>query len=150
MQKVLKIGIVGFSRNQFDQKRARIILAELFEELKNKHPEKEIEIVSGYTDSGVPKIAYELADQFHFTTVGYSANQALKVKSGVYPVKKVILKGERFGDESEAFVDYIDGLIRVGGGAQSGRETQMFKDKHIGQPLSSLVKEYEVDWFGGK
>jgi len=150
MQKILKIGIVGFSRNQFDKKRARTILTELFDDLKKKHPKKEIEIVSGYTNSGVPKIAYELADQFQFTTVGYSANQALKVKSGVYSVNKVILRGEKFGDESEAFVDYIDGLIRVGGGKQSRRETQMFKDKNTGQPLSRIVKEYEVDWFGSK
>lgn len=148
MNKTLKIGIVGFSRNAFDQKAARLILKEQFAFLKNKHADKSIEIVSGYTNMGVPKISYELADEFGFITVGFSANQALNVKTGVYPVQKVILHGERFGDESEKFIQYIDGLIRVGGGPQSRRETALFKERHKDKNLDRLVKEFEVDWFG--
>lgn len=147
MPNTIKYGIVGFSRNQFDQKRAREILDNIFSQIKEKHPEKVIEIVSGYTNSGVPKIAYELADKYGFETVGYSAKQALSVKSGVYPVKKVFLKGEKFGDESEDFVQYIDALIRVGGGKQSRYETELFKRLHAGMPLDGLLKEYEVEWY---
>ncbi|MEM7657013.1 MAG: hypothetical protein AAF399_12845 [Bacteroidota bacterium] len=148
MSHSLKYGIVGFSRNQFDQAAARRILKELFVQIQHKHPEKAIEIVSGYTNMGVPKIAYELAEEMGFITVGFSAAQALRVKSGVFPVQKVILEGERFGDESEAFVRYIDALIRVGGGEQSRRETAMFKELHAGRPLQKLVREYEVEWYG--
>ena len=144
----LKYGIVGFSRNQFDKKSAYELLNELFKEIQAKHPEKIIEIVSGYTNSGVPKTAYELADKYGFFTVGFSANQALKVRSGVYPVKKVILVGEKFGDESDAFVNYIDGLIRIGGGKQSRRETEMFKELNAGRPLEKLIKEHEIEWYG--
>ncbi len=150
LKEKIKYGIVGFSRNQFDKTSAYKILAELFSSVKAKHSDKEVEIVSGYTNSGVPKIAYELADKFGFTTVGFSAKQALNVRSGVYPVQKVILKGDRFGDESEDFVKYIDGLIRIGGGPQSRRETEMFKRLHKGDRLANLIKEYEVDWYGDK
>jgi hypothetical protein len=103
--------------------------------------------VSGYTNSGVPKIAYELADKFEFTTVGFSVEQALNTRSGVYSVNKVILVGKKFGDESEDFVQYIDGLIRIGGGKQSRKETAMFKKLHSDKSLTSLLKEYEVDWY---
>jgi|GEM_PF-149445 len=149
-KKTIKYGIVGFSRNQFDKQSAYGILEAIFSQIRKKHADKEIEIVSGYTNSGVPKIAYELADKFGFMTVGSSAEQALTVRSGVYPVKKVILKGKRFGDESADFVNYIDGLIRIGGGPQSRKETELFKNLNSDKPLSSLVKEFEVDWYGDK
>lgn len=145
---IFKYGVVGFSRNQFDKKAAHQILEELFHEMKNIHKDQEVEIVSGYTNSGVPKIAYELADQFSFTTVGYSAEQALQVKSGVYPVKKVFIKGKRFGDESEEFIGYIDALVRVGGGPQSRKEVEMFKQLHADKNLDDVLKEFEVEWRG--
>lgn len=144
MTKTIKYGIVGFSIDQFDKKVARQILLDLFQSIKEKHPYDEIEIVSGYTNSGVPKIAYELADLFGFTTVGYSAKQAMSVKSGVYPVDKVILIGELFGDESNDFVQYIDALIRIGGGPQSRHETALFKLKNEANPDAILI-EYELE-----
>ncbi len=146
--KIIKYGVVGFSRNQFDKKAAYQLLNEIFQRIKEKHPNKQIEIVSGYTNMGVPKIAYELADQYGFITVGFSAQQALRVKSGVYPVQKVIIEGERFGDESKAFVQYIDALIRIGGGKQSRTETALFKERHASRPLERLVKEFEIEWYG--
>lgn len=148
MNSVAKYGIVGFSRNQFDKKGARTILYREFEKLKEKHTNEIVEIVSGYTNSGVPKIAYELADQFGFVTVGFSAKQALRVRSGVYPVQKKTIIGNRFGDESEAFVSYIDVLIRVGGGKQSRHEVELFKVLHTNETLDSKLLEFEVDWYG--
>lgn len=148
MKPIVKYGIVGFSRNQFDKKAAREILQDEFQKLKEKHIDETIEIVSGFTNSGIPKIAYELADEFGFVTVGFSAKQALKVRSGVYPVKKKIIKGNRFGDESEDFIRYIYALIRVGGGKQSRHETELFKNLHAEKSIATIVKEFEVDWFG--
>lgn len=141
----IKYGIVGYSKNEFDQTRATQILKECFEKIKQKHPSTVVEIVSGYTNTGVPKIAYELADQFGFVTVGFSAQQALTVDCGVYPVQKVMLKGKYFGDESEDFVRYIDALIRVGGGPQSRHETALFKTIQAQQPLEDLLQEFEVE-----
>ena len=148
MKSIVKYGIVGFSRNQFDQKAAREILQNEFQKIKETHTEETVEIVSGYTNSGVPKIAYELAEKVGFITVGFSAKQALRVRSGVYPVKKKIIKGNRFGDESEDFVRYIDALIRVGGGKQSRHETELFKTLHVDKSIDTILKEFEVDWYG--
>ncbi len=145
----ITIGVVGFSQNQFDKNAAREIIRAYYEKLAEEHGDKNIEIVSGYTNMGVPQIAYELADEFGFITVGFSAKQALRVRSGLYPVQKKILKGERFGDESQDFVRYINRLLRVGGGKQSRHETQLFKELHCNhQNLTKLLEEHEVDWYG--
>jgi hypothetical protein len=37
--------------------------------------------------------------------------------------------GENWGDESSAFLDEIDVIVRIGGGKQSLTEVQTFKDK---------------------
>jgi hypothetical protein len=144
----LKIGVVGFSRNQFDQVAARKHLYSFFQHLREKHGDRSIEIVSGYTAQGVPLIAYELAREFGMQTVGFSAKQALGVRVGVFPCDKEIIVGARFGDESEAFVAYIDGMIRIGGGPQSRREVEMFKTLYPVSELSRRLQEEEVDWYG--
>ncbi|MEL7160532.1 MAG: alpha-ketoglutarate-dependent dioxygenase AlkB [Bacteroidota bacterium] len=146
--KTMRIGIVGFSRNRFDRKTARGILERELGALSKKIDPQRVEIVSGYTKSGVPELAYEVATALGCTTVGFSAKQALRVRSGVYPVDKVILRGERFGDESADFIAYVDGLIRVGGGPQSRREVALFREKYAGAKLERRLKEFEVDWFG--
>lgn len=145
---VIKYGVVGFSKDAFDQKKAYQLLDRIFKEIASQHKHELVEIVSGYTNSGIPKIAYELGDKYGFITVGYSAKQALQVRSGVYPVAKVILKGEKFGDESHDFVNYIDHLVRIGGGPQSRRETEMFKQKMNEADLSAILIEHEIEWFG--
>lgn len=147
MQKVIRYGVVGFSSNAFDKVEARKILTTCYKNIEAKHADTDIQIVSGYTKSGVPEIAYELADDFGFTTIGFSAEQALTVKSGVYPVNKKVIIGKKFGDESEDFIHYIDHLIRVGGGKQSRHEVALFKEWH-GEKADNLVQEFEVDWFG--
>lgn len=144
----MKIGIVGFSAPHFDKETARILLETKLQEIISGLDRNKIEIVSGYTNTGVPKIAYKIADSLGLTTVGFSAKKALKVGSGVYPVDKKFIVGKKFGDESEAFVTYIDILIRIGGGKQSRREVVMFKEKNKEQELSNILFEEEVDWYG--
>jgi hypothetical protein len=148
MQKPFKIGVVGFSRNQFNKKEAAEKLEKaLMKVLSNKSP-TEVALVSGYTASGVPKLAYILGDKLGLHSVGFSSKRALSVWSGVYPVKEVILIGEKFGDESQAFVEYIDVLIRIGGGKQSRHEVELFKNRHQDKDLSDLLFEEEVEWYG--
>jgi len=144
----MKIGVVGFSRSSFDKKTAILKLRNILEFLAEGKNPKEIEVVSGYTNMGVPRIAYRLADDMGLVTVGFSAQQALRIRAGVYPVQKKILVGERFGDESEAFIEYIDILIRIGGGPQSRHETALFKQRYADQDLSQILFEEEVDWYG--
>ena len=144
----MKIGIVGFSRSQFDKKMAILKLRNILEKLTIGKAPASIEIISGYTNMGVPRIAYRLADDMGFKTVGFSAKQALRVRAGVYPVKEVILEGERFGEESQKFIEYIDILVRIGGGPQSRKEVELFKTHYKGKDLSLMLFEEEITWYG--
>lgn len=144
----MKIGVVGFSRSQFDKKMAILKLRNILEKLTIGKAPASIEIISGYTNMGVPRIAYRLADDMGFKTVGFSAKQALRVRAGVYPVKEVILEGERFGEESQKFIEYIDILVRIGGGPQSRKEVELFKTHYKGKDLSLMLFEEEITWYG--
>ncbi len=146
----MKIGVVGFSRPQFDQKIAKELLRESIDSFMEGRDLATIEIISGLTNVGVPKLAYELAVEKGIITVGISAKRALSVKSGIFPCDKQIIAGQNFGDESAIFIDYIDCLIRVGGGIQSRNEVKLFKDKISGSSdyIENLLIEKEVEWFG--
>lgn len=141
----MKIGIVGFSATPFDEENAKLILKTKLEELISGLDPKFIEVVSGYTNIGIPKIAYEIADSLGLKTVGYSAKQALTSSCGLYPVGKEIIVGENFGDESQAFINYIDILIRIAGGSQSKKEVELFKVKNKDRDLSVLLFEEEMN-----
>lgn len=147
-KEILKIGVVGFSAPHFNDSEARHILSTILNDILNHKARTCVELVSGYTNTGIPKIAYELASELGLKTVGFSAKQALTVKCGTYPVDKAIVFGKRFGDESEAFINYIDVLIRVGGGPQSRTEVELFKQKNNNQNLSTILFEEEITWLG--
>lgn len=134
----LRIGVVGYSGRPFDEKVARGELRRLLSELvENRELEaKAVEVVSGLTNVGIPKIAYEVAVEMGFKTVGISASRALISSSGVFPVDKQIIVGQHYGDESEEFIGYIDVLIRIGGGEQSVKEVTMFRERFANDPAS--------------
>jgi len=145
MNTTVKIGIVGYSGKPFNTTLAQNILKSILVNLKTKYEDKNIELVSGYTNIGVPKIAYEIADDLGITTVGFSAKEALKVDCGLYPVKKEIIIGKHFGDESKDFIKYIDVLVRIGGGAQSLKEVDLFKKLHAQNDISNILFEEDID-----
>jgi predicted Rossmann-fold nucleotide-binding protein len=127
---VTKIGVVGYSDDKvFDHNIAKALLAIAFDVVEEAHPAESYELVSGLTNVGVPKLAYELADTREWTTIGLTAKEAKQYEC--YPVDKEIIVGENFGDESEAFIDYIDVFVRVGGGKQSMKEADMAKHSRI-------------------
>lgn len=139
----MRIGVVGYSHENFNHDVAYELLEQAFDRLIKDHPAKTVEIVSGLTNSGVPKLAYQIAQKRAWITVGISAGRALRVKSGVFPCDKQFLYGDEFGDESEQFIGYIDYLIRVGGGKQSHHEVELFKIKL--QLAKQELKEYLVE-----
>lgn len=145
-----RVGVVGFSRSQFDHDAARLALASSLDHMAMLASGRVVEVVSGLTNQGVPKLAYELAVSRGLRTIGISAHQALRVRSGMFPVDERILVGQRFGDESAAFVAYIDALIRIGGGPQSRHEAALFRDKLAGAMLdpATYLVEHEVTWHG--
>ena len=146
----LRLGVVGFSAKNFDQVTATKYLQEgLLQILAAEGvAPNEVELVSGLTNMGVPKLSYELAVSMKLRTVGISAAKAKRLSR--FPVDKIIYSGQDFGDESPVFIEYITHLLRVGGGKQSRREVALFKEKFVSSPetLSRHLFEYEVEWYG--
>eukprot|EP01080_Neovahlkampfia_damariscottae_P008628 gene8628-575_t len=146
--KNLKLGVVGYSRELFDKQEANDAIKDLIPKMINFHQPNSIELVSGLTNQGVPKLSYIYAVQKGFKTVGIAPTAAFKVPSGLFPVDKRIIVGKEFGDESEYFINYIDILVRVGGGQQSRREVAMFKKKLNFRNLEKYLMEKEITWHG--
>lgn len=136
MSNVLKVGVVGYSDDKvFDHNIARALLAIALDVVSEAHIADDYDLVSGLTNVGIPKLAYEMADKRGWKTTGITAKEAKQYEC--YPVGKEIIVGEKFGEESEKFIDYIDVLIRIGGGKQSLKETAMAK--------SAKIPVYEYD-----
>jgi hypothetical protein len=114
-----KIGVVGWSSIGFDINYATKILNEFYTEVRKKH-NGTISIVSGWSNIGIPQIATNLAQKFGFIRIGYSAAEVLKYELCDVDIGYIV--GEKFGDESEAFVDYVDEILKLGGGLQAERE----------------------------
>jgi hypothetical protein len=148
---MLKIGVVGFSKEFFEVEEANFFLKKLITEIISIHSPKQIEIVSGLTNQGIPKLSYLYAQQMKYTTIGIAPKQAKTVKKGVFKVDKEIIFGQKFGDESQTFIDYIDVLVRVGGGKQSRHEVELFKEKILkdsNKKLEKYLLESEIKYYG--
>ncbi len=123
------IGVVGYSGGKFDKDIANALLAIAFDIVEKTLKEKDYAIVSGLSDIGIPALAYRMAKKNGWKTVGLSAEEVKQYEC--FPVDEEIIVGKKFGDESEKFIDYIDVLVRVGGGKQSLKEVEMAKKKNI-------------------
>lgn len=124
-RKIIKVGVIGYSAQKFPEGKAKQFLLDTFKSIMKKYEHSQLEIVSGYSNIGVPRLAYEIADKLGLITVGFAPKEVLNYE--LYPIKKKIIKGEKFGDESIYFLKYIDILVRVGGGNQAKREWEIFK-----------------------
>ena len=138
MSNELRIGIVGYSPpSRFDESEARRMLIDAYNKIESGFPDRQKSAVSGLTDTGVSSLAYREAVNREWRTVGIACKKAYGLEW--FPVdEEPIIVGENWGDESQTFLDYIDVLIRVGGGNQSMREAAETKRR------GKLVFEYEL------
>ena len=134
----MKIGIVGYSSGEFDKTRARSMIEMGITTVETRAGKMASEIVSGLTDVGIPAIAYRIAFEQDIQTIGIACFKAYEYDC--YPVDDSIIVGREWGDESQTFIDYVDALVRVGGGEQSMEEVKKFKK----QKPSAIVVEYEL------
>jgi hypothetical protein len=137
----MKLGIIGYSSGTFDEEEAKrlILLGIMHTELKSNR--QVTHIVSGLTNQGVPGLAYQMASDpqdGQMTTVGIACAKA--DDHPCFPVDDRIIVGKDWGDESDTFLEYIDALVRVGGGKQSLREARLFRKRY---PQASIV-EFEL------
>jgi len=129
--KLLKIGFVGYSSTDFAFSKGKDAVHEKFETLCNKYDK--FVVVSGLTNIGIPALVYSEAIFRGLKTVGFSAKEAKEYDC--FPVDEEILIGNNFGDESDEFINYIDVLVRIGGGKQSRKEELAAREK--GMPVLS-------------
>jgi len=125
---MVKIGVVGYSAKKFDIDKAKKIIKEAFDLVENKFG-NQIAIVSGLTAIGIPLLAYQEAVKRGWKTIGVACKKAEEFEQ--FPVNEKIIAGEEWGEESKTFISMIDVLIRIGGGKQSFKETEMAKNKKI-------------------
>ena len=134
----LRIGVVGYSAGKFDEAEAIRLLNKGFDEALQLNPgATKVVIVTGYTDLGIPALAYRIAEERGWFTVGVASGKA--AEHPCFPVDLPVIVGMEWGAESEAFLSTSDVYLRVGGGDQA--HTEIAQAKESGRP----VIEYELD-----
>jgi hypothetical protein len=126
---LLRVGVVGYSGQKFNEKVAVAMLENAFARLDYEYDPEHIEIVSGLTNLGIPKLSYEVATSLGYLTRGVAC--ALANDYPCFDCDVVEIIGENWGDESEHFLDTIDVLVRIGGGKQTMAETNIAKERGI-------------------
>lgn len=129
MSTELNIGVIGYSAQDFNESEARDALKKLLDDIKSNNPDKNYTIVSGLTNLGVPKLAYEVATQQGLKTVGIACSKAREFET--FDVDEEIIHGSEWGDESEEFLSYVDVIIKIGGGSQSEEEAKKAEQQGI-------------------
>jgi hypothetical protein len=125
----IRVGIAGFSASCFNYEKAKLLVSKVFDNLQEKYLNKKIIIVSGYTNCGIPAIAYAEATRRGLFTIGIACEKVYE--NDLFPVDDFTIVGKEWGDESQTFIDSIDVFIRIGGGPQSRSEEQMARDADI-------------------
>lgn len=140
--KILRIGVIGYSSKSFPIHKAHTKLFEVLYGLISNPVYKNhaIEIWSGWTDYGIPALAYSIVDSLNlvyyykdpsdsskFEKIGIAPKIALQEK--LCKVDRYHIVGSNYGDESNYFLSNVDILIKVGGGKQSINEYETFAKK---------------------
>lgn len=113
-----RIGIVGYDQDGlYDEAEVDDELASMIDEAISfaKLPSStDIVVVGNLLDRGVTKIGYDLASDRGYTTVGIFPDSTL-YESEIYPVDREFTVGTDTPDDAlNAFVNYVDIIIRVG------------------------------------
>lgn len=144
--RALRIGVVGYSDDAkidsllSDRDWVRINLVWAINQMKQNLAAihgvcDSYELVSGLTDTGIPSIAYDIAknDDAFLKTIGFACSKAKDFPQ--FPVDKKYIIGNNWGEESNAFLEYVDCIIRIGDGKQSIEECNRFKEKYPDKPI---------------
>jgi hypothetical protein len=118
--KSIRIGVVGYFAQKFNKDNAILFLEAVFDLIENSYG-KNVTLISGATDMGVPSLAYSLAKERGWETVGITCEKAKEYKI-FEGLDKIEFIGKEWGDESGYFLSSIDVLIKCGGGTQSKKE----------------------------
>jgi hypothetical protein len=131
----MNVGVVGYSGQKFDEEKAKGLISTNFDLLETITNE-DIVIISGLTNLGIPKLAYEEAVKRGWKTVGIACKKAKDYEC--FDVDETTIVGDNWGDESETFLNSLDVICRFGGGKQSLAEVDEAKEAGL------KVFEYEL------
>ena len=137
----VKIGVVGYSAQKFDEEKAKEYIRNAFDRIDKTYPRMKKVIVSGLTYMGIPGLAYEETRRRGWKTVGVAPEEANSPRYRKFPVDEEIIVGKKWGDESSAFLTMLDVLVKIGGGKQSKKEAEEFQK--TGKPLFEYQLEPE-------
>ena len=138
---IVRVGVVGYSGQKFDETKAKELLHGAFEKIHQQWPHSIIVVVSGYTDLGIPALAYREAKSRGWKTAGIACSKAKDY--ACFDCDYVEIVGSDWGQESETFLNSIDVFVRIGGGGQSKRETATFKEM-IKAKEKVFIQEFEL------
>jgi hypothetical protein len=124
-----RIGVVGYSGAKFDVEMGKALVNMALSIQTKNVKDEDIEIVSGLTSLGIPKLAYEFASKNGWKTVGVACKKAEEYEC--FNVDEKVIVGDEWGDESEKFLNSVDVIVRVGGGKQSIKEIETAKKMGI-------------------
>jgi 2'-5' RNA ligase len=125
----IKVGVVGFSDDSKIESEEQVKAYFRQGIIDLKIPSNDLTIVSGLTNVGVPKLCYEEAKRLKYKTVGITAEEAKNYD--LFPCDESYFIGDKFGEESPFFLQYINFLIKIGGGKQSIKEFKDFKGPKV-------------------
>ncbi|NEP01383.1 MAG: hypothetical protein F6K58_22550 [Symploca sp. SIO2E9] len=123
----MRIGVVGYSKQVFESDTALSLIQRAFDVIATKQNIEVVEVVSGLTQLGIPALAYQEAVRRGWKTIGVACRKALDYQC--FPVDQRIIVGRNWGDESQAFLDMIDILVRFGGGQQAHFECLLAQEQ---------------------
>lgn len=127
-EKPTLVGVVGYSATRFNKVLGEELVKKSFDELEKIYG-RNITIVSGLTNLGIPALAYKEAVNRGWKTCGIACERAKNFKC--FKCDEVILVGARWGDESLTFLKKIDVIVKIGGGKQSINEFELAKKMSI-------------------
>lgn len=119
----LKIGFAGpCPPTRFDEELAARLIQTTLDQIVKDYPGYTYVLVSGHTNVGALKLAYQDADDRCWWTVGVASQRAKE--HPLFEVDEVITSRHwvDWGNESERFVEECDVLFALGDGPQTLRE----------------------------
>lgn len=130
-KRILNVGFVGYCPpSKFDENKAKLLIKSAFDEILNDYPNvSTFNLISGVSNVGTLKLAYEEAERRKWNLLGAACKKVAELEW--YPSLRnedVILIGETWGDESKVFTDLLDIIVRIGGGPISLEECRRVRE----------------------
>jgi hypothetical protein len=126
----LVVGVIGSRETDVNDDVLFELIDDMFDEIVDEFiidgDFEQIAIASKAIDSGVHKIAFKIAEERGFTTIGLVDGEE-EIPS--YPTDEIVVATN--DEDDDFFIDYIDVLIRVGSDGDTSATTEMAEAEDI-------------------